>query len=319
MTDERQLHAVTGAFGYSGKYITRHLLDMGHELITLTHSPDRPNPFGSQVRAHPFDFDNPTILIDTLSRVKVLYITYWVRFNHQNFTYKQAIKNTCALFDAAKTAGVERVVYVSITNPSEDSPLEYFRGKALLEKTLKTSGLSHAILRPTVLFGREDILINNIAWALRRLPVFGVFGDGNYRLQPIHVDDLARLAVECGQSAENCTINANGPETMTYRQLVQTIANALGIRCRIIGVPNRLAHATGWLIGKMVGDVTITRDEIYALEHELLHADTPPTGRIKLTDYIHQNAQTLGMNYHSEVARRTNRIMSYTSHPATSF
>ena len=121
----------------------------------------------------------------------MLYNTYWVRFNYGSFSHAAAVENTLALFAAARQAGVGRVVHLSIANPSEDSPLEYFRCKARLERALRESGLSYAILRPTVLFGGQDILINNIAWMLRRLPVLGVFGDGRYRLQPIYVDDLA--------------------------------------------------------------------------------------------------------------------------------
>src|SRR5208283_1221478 len=187
------IHAVTGAFGYSGRYIAARLLDEGREVITLTNSLARANPFGGRVRAFPLAFDEPEQLAKSLAGVDVLFNTYWVRFNHRLFTHTQAVQNTLVLFEAARRAGVRRVVHVSITNPSEDSPLEYFAGKARLERALREGGLSHAILRPTVLFGREDILINNIAWALRRFPFFAVFGDGSYRLQPIHVDDLADL------------------------------------------------------------------------------------------------------------------------------
>ena len=87
-------------------------------------------------------------------------------------------------------------MHISITNPSLDSPLPYFRGKAILEKEIRASGISHAIVRPTVLFGKEDILINNITYLLRRLPVFAIPGSGDYRLQPIYVEDLAEIAVE---------------------------------------------------------------------------------------------------------------------------
>ena len=167
----------------------------------------------------------------------VFYNTYWVRFNYGDFSHSAAVENTLKLFEACQKAGVGRVVHVSITNPSEDSPLEYFRGKARLERALAESGLSHAILRPTVLFGKEDILINNIAWCLRRFPVFGVFGDGNYRLQPIYVDDLAALAVKQGRERTNRIIDAIGPDTFTYRELVREISAIIGkprpsSRCR---------------------------------------------------------------------------------------
>jgi NADH dehydrogenase len=182
-----ELHVVTGAFGYSGRYITERLLRAGHRVRTLTHSPNREHPFGNRVEVFPFDFQHPERMASSLEGASAFYNTYWVRFNHADFRYSQAIENTRSLFAAARAASVNRVVHVSITNPSESSPLEYFRGKAILERELRESGLSHAILRPAVLFGGEDILINNLAWVLRHLPVFGVFGDGHYRLQPIHV------------------------------------------------------------------------------------------------------------------------------------
>ena len=252
------LHAVTGAFGYSGKYIARRLLDGGQRVITLTNSIDRANAFGGQIPAHPFNFDRPDELVRALDGVEVLYNTYWVRFNHPLFTHADAVRNTLVLFDAAKRAGVRRIVHVSITNPSEDSPLEYFSGKARLERGLRESGLSYAILRPTVLFGKEDILINNIAWALRHLPVFGVFGDGSYRLQPIYVDDLAELCVAGGAGQENVVVNAIGPETFTYRGMAETIARLIGVRRPILPMPPALGYLAGRAIGAFTGDVMIT-------------------------------------------------------------
>src|SRR5262245_50966618 len=180
----QESNVVTGAFGYSGKYIATRLLEAGCRVRTLTNSIQRANPFGGAVEARPFHFDEPERLIEDLEGAAVLYNTYWVRFNHGDFSHGRAVENSLRLFQSCKAAGVQRVVHISITNPSEDSPLEYFRGKARLERGLIETGISHAILRPTVLFGREDILVNNIAWCLRHFPVFGVFGDGNYKLQP---------------------------------------------------------------------------------------------------------------------------------------
>ena len=257
-----------------------------------------------QVQAFPFHFDQPQKLVETLQGATVLYNTYWVRFNHKWFMHETAVNNTLILFQAAKEAGVERIVHVSITNPSLDSPLEYFSGKARLEQALTTLGVSYAILRPTVLFGKEDILINNIAWMLRRFPVFGVFGDGRYRLQPIYVDDLARLAVEQGASRENVVINAIGPETFTYRQLVETIGAIINKKRPLLSLPPALGYVAGWLVGRLVGDVLITREEIEGLMAGLLYVDTPPTGHTRLTDWAKKHAASLGRRYASELARR---------------
>lgn len=281
-----EIHAVTGGFGYSGRYIAARLLRGGHEVITLTNTNPQRDPFGGQVRAAPLDFSQPQRLSAALEGVRVLYNTYWVRFNHRSFTHREAVANTKTLFAAAGNAGVQRIVHVSITNPSHDSRLEYFSGKAELESALKTSGLSFAVLRPTVLFGKEDILINNIAWLLRRFPVFGVFGDGGYRLQPIYVDDLAKLAVEYGSRADNVTLDAIGPETFTYRELVATIGRLIGRPRPIVSIPPWLAYVAGRALGALVGDVVITRDEIRGLMDGLLYVDGEPTGSTALTEWI---------------------------------
>lgn len=306
-----QLHVVTGAFGYTGKYIAQLLLDDGHNVRTLTNSPDRSNSFAGRVDVHPFNFDDVEQLTQSLRGADVLYNTYWVRFNHRLFKHADAVANTLKLFDAAKQAGVRRIVHVSITNPSLDSPLEYFSAKAHLEKALIESGISHAILRPAVLFGHFDILVNNIAWMIRHMPVFGVFGDGKYRLQPIYVEDFAKLAVEEAGKEENTIVDGIGPETFTFRELAQTIAQAIGVRRKIISVPPSVGYLLGWFLGKLKGDVLITRQEIRGLMDDLLFTDSPPAGQTKLSEWARENADDLGKSYASELARRVDRKKAY--------
>lgn len=308
---ERPLHVVTGAFGYSGKYIAARLLDKGYRVRTLTNSVNRTNPFAGRIEVAPLNFAHPDALTESLRGASVLYNTYWVRFNHKTFTFADAVKNTQTLFQAAARAGIRRIVHISITNPSKDSPFEYFRGKAVLEQSLMQLGIPYAILRPAVLFGREDILVNNIAWMLRRFPVFGVFGKGNYRLRPIHVDDLADLAVAQAHQNKNAVIDAVGPETFTYRDLVRTIGEIIGKKRRIISIPPALGYLTGWIVGKFVDDVTITRSEIGGLMADLLCTNSPPAGPTRLTDWARQHAASLGIHYASELARRKDRDSSY--------
>jgi NADH dehydrogenase len=307
MIKKSGIHAVTGAFGYSGKYIAKRLLDAGKKVITLTNSLHRENPFHNLLQAYPFNFDDPEILINTMSGVDVLYNTYWVRFNYKTFGHSLAVDNTRKLIAAAKNAGVRRIVHVSITNPSVDSPFEYFSGKALLEEEIAQSGLSYAILRPTVLFGKEDILINNIAWTLRTFPVFGLFGDGKYRLQPIHVDDLAKLAVQEGEENQNVILNAIGPETFTYRELVKTIGTIIGTPRPLLTLPPRLTYLIGLIIGKFTNDVMITWPEVQGLMANLLYVKTPPTGETKLTEWVKEYARFLGQEYANELERRQNK------------
>jgi NADH dehydrogenase len=305
--------AVTGAFGYSGRYIAQRLLASGHSVVTLTNSVHRHNPFGAKVRALPFQFEQPELLTQSLRGIDVLINTYWVRFDHRLFTHRQAVANSQILFNAAKDAGVRRIIHVSITNPDIHSDLPYFSGKAEVEAALISMGVSYCILRPAVLFGKEDVLINNIAWSLRHLPAFGVFGDGSYRLQPIYVDDLASAAIDKLTGDQNEIINAIGPETFTYRELVEVVRRTLDLRRPILSVPPELGYWACRMVGLSVDDVIITREEIRGLMEGRLFVDAPPLGTTKLTKWIQRQKDRLGYHYTSEMARRLDRVSSYRS------
>jgi len=303
-------HIVTGAFGLSGRYIARRLLKQGVVVETLTNT--RPVPdaasadvFGGRVRTHPLNFANADGLARSLEGAAVLYNTYWVRFDHRRFTHEQAVRNTFALFEAAKRAGVRRIVHVSITNPDAASELPYFRGKGQIEEFLRGLGVGHTILRPAVLFGDNAILLNNIAWMLRRFPVFGIFGDGRYRIEPIHVDDLAALAVEQGaRVAGNVTMDAKGAESYEYRELVRAIGRAIGCERRLVSISPRAGYAMGRVFGAVMGDVVITREEIRGLMAGLLATDSPPNAPTKLSEWLAANADWLGRTYQNELKRR---------------
>ncbi len=297
------LHVVTGAFGYTGKYIARRLLAMDYRVRTLTGHPERPNPFGDQVGVVPFNFHDMVALLSSLKGADVLYNTYWVRFEHGNATFDRAVENTRTLIRAAEEAGVRRLVHVSIANPSLDSPLPYYRGKAVLEQAIRESGLSYAILRPTVIFGLEDILINNIAWLLRRFPLFVVPGAGDYALQPIFVEDMAKLAVDAAQKEENVVLDAVGPEIYTFDELLHLVAGVLGRRARVVHLPPVIALTLSRLIGYLVRDVVLTPEEIQGLMADLLVSHDPPTGSTHLSDWLRQNADNVGARYTSELKR----------------
>ena len=297
------MDVVTGAFGYTGRYITARLLACGKRVRTLTGHPARPNPFGGAVEVAPLDFGNPDQLTRSLRGAETLYNTYWIRFPHGAATYEKAVENSRVLFRAAREAGVRRLVHISITQASQDSPFAYFRGKGLVEEALRESGLSHAILRPTVVFGPEGILINNIAWLLRRFPVFAVPGRGDYRLQPVFVEDVAELAVAAGDSRDNLILDAVGPETFTFDELVRLVARAVGSRARLVHLPPGLALWLSRLVGLFVGDVVLTREEVDGLMANLLVSDAPPTGRTRLSNWLARNADQVGGRYASELDR----------------
>lgn len=296
------IHAVTGAFGYSGRHIADLLLERGERIASLTGHTDRADPFGGRVEVRALRLERPELVREALRDVKVLYNTYWVRFEHGTTSFAGAVENSRTLIRAAAEAGVERVVHVSITNPSLDSPLPYFRGKAEVEQALRASGLSHAILRPAVFFGGRDVLINNIAWLLRRLPIFGV-APGSYGLQPVHVEDFARLAVEQGENRADITLDAVGPEVLGFRELVELVRGAVRSRALLATMPPSLLLLASRLLGPLVHDVVLTPDEVRGLRLGLLVSRDRPTGETRFTDWLARNAGELGAEWASELGR----------------
>jgi uncharacterized protein YbjT (DUF2867 family) len=297
------MEAVTGAFGYSGAAIARKLIASGQRVRTLTAHPRREHELARAIEVAPLDFGDQDGLKRSLTGIETLYNTYWVRFPHGAETFEGAVANSAKLFAAARDAGVRRIVHISISNPSLDSPLGYFRGKAQVEEALKASGVSYAILRPTVIFGPGDILINNIAWFLRRFPVFGVPDKGESRLQPIFVDDVAELAVAAGERGDNSIEDAVGPEIFAFAELVRLIAKTISSRMRILRLPPAVLKPILWVLGKMTGDVVLTDEEIAGLAANLLVSEKPPLGHTKISEWLAANAEIVGQEYASELRR----------------
>jgi NADH dehydrogenase len=295
--------AVTGAFSYSGKYISKRLLERGEEVFTLTNHPDRPDPFNGKVKAFPLNFSNEAELIQNLRGADVLVNTYWIRFDKGSNTQPRAVENTRVLVNAAAKVGVKRLVHISITNPSAQTHLPYFWGKAANEKAVIDSGMGYAILRPTVLFGKEDILINNIAWLLRHLPVFGLPGDGSYKLSPVYVDDLAQLAVESVYKKENYIWDAVGPDELTFKQTVELIGKTIGISRPLIPLPPRLALLAAQTLSLFVQDVMLTPEEVDGLMANLLISKEAPRCKTSLKDWLAENKNSVGKEYASEITR----------------
>lgn len=298
----RPVDVVTGAFGYSGAAIARELLAAGRQVRTLTGHPHRRSP-GSPIEARPLDFHDPVGLVESLQNAKTLYNTYWIRFPYGHSDHGTAVANSRALFQAARRAGVDRIVHVSITHPSMASPYGYFRGKAEVEGILAEMDVSYAVLRPAILFGGDGVLLNNIAWLLRRLPVFAIGGAGDYRVRPIHVDDLARLAVEAGASDGNQVTDAVGPERPTFEELVKLIRDAIHSRARLVHVPSSALPLLASVLGLVVRDRLLTADEYRAMKEGLADTDGPSTGRVSVSEWITEHGASLGTRYANELNR----------------
>jgi uncharacterized protein YbjT (DUF2867 family) len=299
--------AVTGATSYTGRFIAERLVAAGRAVVDLTRRPAALHPLGDGVRSAALDFDDPDLLARTLDGVDTLYNTFWIRFERGPITYAWAIERSRILFAAASQAGVRRVVHISVINASRDAPTAYFRAKAVVEEALVSSGMGHAIVRPTVTFGPGDILLNNLAWTLRRLPVFGIPGAGRYPIQPVHIDDIADLAVRVGSLDEPMLVDAAGPDTYTFREFVALVREAIGSRALVLPMPVGVALLAARLIGLVVRDEVLRRDEVTELQAGLMRSTATPTGRIRLADWLAANADALGRHWSNELDRHFRR------------
>jgi nucleoside-diphosphate-sugar epimerase len=295
---------VTGAFSYSGSHIAQQLLDGGRRVRTLTFHPDREHPLQGRVETMVYRFDDPAALARSLAGVQTLYNTFWVRFDHGQTSFANAIESSRMLFFAAQRAGVERIVHVSITNPSIESPLPYFRGKALVEYALAQTGVPYSIVRPTWVYGGErDVLANNIAWILRRMPAFAIPGDGTYQVQPVHIDDLARICIDTARIDGDRVVDAAGPETLAFRELVKLVRGSVNARSPIVRLPASVMAAAARALGLLVHDVVLTPDEIKGLMAGLLVSHEPPLGTIAFSDWLDEHSASVGQSYANELNR----------------
>ena len=294
---------VTGAFSFTGRFIAQRLMAQERKIKTLTNHPQRPGAEDIKAEVAPLQFTDREALVESLRGADVLYNTYWVRFQRGKVRFGQAVANSRILFGAARDAGVRRIVHISVSNPSEDSDLDYYAGKARTERALRESRVSWAIVRPTLVFGQGDILINNIAWLLRRFPIFGIPGRGDYRVQPVAGEDVAEIATWAAEQVDNVTVDAAGPDVVYYSEMVESIAIAVRRHPRFVYVSPRNLIRAARLIGRLVNDVTLNEPELRGLMEELLVSHERPRGTRRLDNWLLSNADVVGKKYASELER----------------
>src|SRR2546430_1950733 len=301
--EERAFDVVTGAFSFAGRFIARRLAALERPIKTLTNHPQRPGTEDIKADPAPLQFTDRPALVESLRGAAVPSTTDWVRSVHGRVGFGEAVANPRILLGAARDAGVRKVVHISVSSPAEDSPLDYYAGRARAERAVREWGLAWAIIRPTLIFGQGDILLNNIAWLLRRLPVFGIPGRGDYRLQPVAGEDVAEIATWAAEQVDNVTVDAAGPDIIYYSEMVESIAIAVGRHPRFVFLSPKNTIRASKVIGRLVKDVMLNEPELEGLMQELLVSHERPRGTRRLDNWLLTNADTIGQKYASELDR----------------
>jgi uncharacterized protein YbjT (DUF2867 family) len=299
---------ITGAFSYSGSYIEEAFLEDGWTVRTLTRNPERAHRLQGKIDANPLDFEKIEDIEKDLRGASVLVNSYWVRFDHGDSSFAQAIQNSERLFQAAQRAGVKRIIHLSVSNADLDSELPYYSGKAKVENALMKLGPGISILRPTLIFGDEELLLNNIAWLLRKLPIFVIPVNGEYRLQPIYIKDLANLALRESKERGNRIIDAAGPEVLSFSDLIQKLIELTKSRTLRLHLPPRIAILLAKLLSVFLKDVLLTMDELQGLMQEKLYVGDDRIDGLKFSEWARQHAHKLGLSYTNELNRHHQKL-----------
>lgn len=302
---------VTGSFSFSGKFITNELLKTGERVETFTNHPVTTNPNYSKITIKQYVFNDFNALVENFKGVDTFFNSYWIRFPYGSTSWMDAIRYSKDLFKACKLAGVKKIVHISVTNPKINSPYAYFKGKAIVEDLLKKSGVPYTILRVAWMFEEGDILTNNIAWILRHMPIFGIFGKGEYKIQPVSLKTLGKVAIENRYLGDktiniNKTIDVIGPETLTYKEYVSLINRTIHAKTILFPFPwfaIQIPIFVSKVIGFALHDRLLTKDEIYSLKDNLLLTDSPPIGNVSFKKWLEKNKNNIGLKWANEVKR----------------
>ena len=287
------MDVVTGAFSFTGRYVASRLLEDGREVRTLTRKPQSESPFGGSVEAFPLDFSDLEALASVLRGADTVFNTYWIRFPDGPATFETAVRNSLRLLEAARIAEVRRFVQLSVTHAALDSPYRYFSGKAAVETALSRSGISHAIVRPTLVFGDGEVLVNNLAWLLRHLPLFVLPGRG-HRVQPVAAEDVADLCLEAARGPADTRLDAAGPDVFELEELVRRVRAAVRSRAAVVRARPGSTAALARALGAITRETVLTREELGALGDDLLTSDQPPLGTRRFADWLAESASRLG-------------------------
>ena len=232
---------VTGATGFLGRRVVPELLARHHEVRCLVHTPGSERLLDQGgIDIHYGSITDRESLNHAMHGVQSVVNLVGIIRPRRGVSFDQMHRSgTANVVEAAKEAGAREIVQVSAMGATTDPKYPYLSTKRLGELAVAGSGLEYVILRPSVIFGRGDEFLTPLAGLVRLGPVVPVIGDGRNRMQPVAVEDVAAcVASSVGNSLiRSKTINVGGPQRLSYDDLLEEVALAMGKRIRRVHVP----------------------------------------------------------------------------------
>ena len=231
--------AITGGTGFVGSRLATRLRDGGHAVVVVSRRTGHRLETGDAGLAEALHGCDAVVHCAGINR----------EIGAQTYAAVH-VDGTRAMVEAARTAGVERLVMLSFLRARPDGPTAYHRSKWAAEEIVRTSGITHTILKAGVIHGRGDHMLDHLSRALHTFPVFGLVGVRDRPVRPVAVDDVARLleaaALGDGRLADR-TIEVLGPDEMALGEAVRRVARVTGRRPLFV----RLPIAVHLLIGRL--------------------------------------------------------------------
>lgn len=263
------LVAMTGATGFVGSHVVQKLLRRDHDVRILSRHPETTGWLRDRgVEVVAGDLEDQASLRGLVAAADAVVHLVGIIVEVGAQTYQRVhVEGTSHVVGAAREAGVHRFVHMSAlgARPNPEAT-RYHRTKAAAEDVVRTSGLSHAILRPSLIAGAGSPPLKMMVDMLRLSPVIPIIGDGKYQLQPVDAEDVAEVfAVAVERHDLQGTFDIAGLEPLTYHQMLNQLEQALGVKRRRVAVPVGMVRFAAYA-GMALPDLNpITPDQLTML------------------------------------------------------
>jgi uncharacterized protein YbjT (DUF2867 family) len=270
-TDSR-LVTVFGGTGFLGRRVVSRLINHGFRVRVAVRHPGAVEQEGVE-RVSADVTDEPSVAATLAgAEAAVNAVSLYVENRGLSFhaIHVAAARRVARL---ARGSGLRRLVHVSGIGSNPEATNDYIRERGQGELAVREAFPAATIVRPSVMFAADDAFLTTLVLLARRLPVYPLFGHGETRLQPVHVEDVAEaiariiMAEKAGDAYDLA-----GPDIWSYRQLVQEAARAAGARTRLVSVPFPL-WGFGARVSEMIPGAPLTRAQV-----DLMRRDNVASG-----------------------------------------